>query len=98
MPETDYLPVTFVGQGYGTNLTQLGGPSREQLQARVAALEDCLKELAPFAECFRVDMQAHFLADSEAAAQFKGWAFKRDTLFIDQRVFRKIAKLLKAKP
>lgn len=84
---------------FGT-LGSLGKPPPHvyiaQLEARVAALEDCLEELAPFAECVQVDMKAHFCGENEAAAQFKGWAFKRDTLYIDQRVFRKIAKLLRS--
>ncbi len=77
------------------NLGSFGGPSREDLLRRVAALEDCLQELVPFANCIRVDMQAHFQGENEEMAQLKGWAFKRDTLYIDQRVFRKAAKLLK---
>lgn len=67
------------------------------LRARIADLEDCLQELAPFAECTQVDMQAHFQDTTQEAAEFRGNAFKRDTLYIDQRIFRKIAKLLKAR-
>ena len=45
-------------------VTQISGPSMQALRERIAALEDCLAELAPFAHCMRVDMQAHFSAES----------------------------------
>lgn len=79
------------------NLSAFGGPTREQLMARVEELEECLQEFVPFATCVRVDMQAHFSAATEDEAHFKGWNFKRDTLYIDQRAFRKAAKLMKKK-
>jgi hypothetical protein len=67
------------------------------LEARIAALEDCLQELAPFAECSKIDMRAHFEAESPEIAEAKGIMFKRDTLYLDQRIFRKVAKLLRQK-
>lgn len=67
------------------------------LEARISALEDCLQELAPFAACSKVDMQAHFQAENEEMARAKGYEFKRDTLYIDQRIFRKVVKLLRHK-
>lgn len=82
-----------IGSGFNFG----GGTTVADLRARIADLEDCLQELAPFAECMQVDMQAHFSAASKDEAEFKGWAFKRDTLYLDQRVFRRIKKLLKAK-
>lgn len=69
----------------------------DKLEKRIAELEDCLQELAPFANCVRVDMKAHFEAETEELAQGYGFAFKRDTLYLDQRIFRKVAKLLRAK-
>ena len=68
-----------------------------KLEARIAALEDCLQELAPFAACAKLDMTAHFQAENDEMARAKGYEFKRDTLYVDQRVFRKVTKLLRQK-
>lgn len=68
--------------------------SLEEAEARIAALEDCLVEFAPFAAAYDVSMVVTMHApDCDAHAQALQ-ALKRDTLFLDKYVFRKAAKLM----
>lgn len=64
------------------------------LERRVAALEECLIELAPYGDVYEMDFSASFKGETQEACMQKGYAFKRDTLHIDQHIFRKAARLV----
>ena len=65
-----------------------------KLEARVAQLEDYLEELAPFAAAAHVFMDVKIHGRGKEDAELKGWAFKRDTLYLDHRLLWKAKRLL----
>ncbi len=67
----------------------------EYLEERVAKLEDVLVELAPFAACYEVRAETTLAAPSDELAIKKGQMFKRDTLYLDKHVYRRLASLMK---
>ncbi len=64
------------------------------LKARIAELEDYLEELAPFHTAAHIDMNVKIQGRGQDEAEIKGWAFKRDTLYLDHRLLWKAKRLL----
>lgn len=64
------------------------------LQARVHELEDCLQQFRPFAKCYEIDYSATFKCHFEGEGTLIGAEFRRDTMYFDQRAFKRVDKLL----
>lgn len=66
----------------------------EFLKKRVADLEDAMSELVPLGDAFEINMATFFRARSQEESDAKRSSFMRDTLHMDQHVFRRIKKLM----
>ena len=66
----------------------------KRLEARIAELEDYLSELAPFSTSTKIDINVQISGRGKEDAELKGWAFKRDTLYLDHRLLWKAKRLL----
>lgn len=67
------------------------------LERRIEDLEDVLLELAPFGACHEVTSQTTLSAPNDELCLIKAHQFKRDTLYMNKHVFRKVAKLMEPK-
>lgn len=65
------------------------------LKKRVAELEDCLMELAPYAACHDVNATITLAGRDDDHVRERSYFFKRDTLYTGKNIYRKIRTLMK---